>query len=257
MQKMGVRTKPFTTLFWNVWVESQMADARLMLLRGRLDEIINTHQPDALGLNEVMADANGSSPLLKHLESLGYHTFFAPFSPERNGLFSGSALVSRAKPSSIRFHELGPDKYGAIRGFPGHTVKLIQAQLPHGKQQVNFVVNYLAHLVPWNWPTHLTHHKAFRNLMRAPELQKTTIIGGDFNQLKFMPRMWGAKSLYHRATGSLFHPTWKLLGKIPIIQANYDNIFWTKCGTINLEEFRMLDRHPSDHTPLVARFNVE
>jgi hypothetical protein len=245
---------PFSALFWNVWVESQLTKPKLKILKDRFDRIIDDHAPDAFGLNEVLADANGDSPLLKHLESRGYHTFFAPFSPENSGQFSGSALVSRAKPTHVAHHDLGPDKYGAIRGFPGHTVKLIQARLPHGDQQVNFVVNYLAHLVPWNWPAHLLHHKTFLKLMRAEDLQKTTIIGGDFNQLKFMPRMWGAKSLYHRATGTILQPTWKLLGKIPVIQANYDNIFWTKCGTLNLEEFKILSRHPSDHTPLAARF---
>jgi len=254
---MGAQSS-FTALFWNIWVESQVTPAKLSLLQDRLDDIITTHQPDAFGLNEVLADREGTSQLLKHLENRGYHTFFAPFSPERDGkLFSGSALVSRAKPSEIRFHELGPDNYGRIRGFPGHTIKLIQARLPHGKQQINIVVNYLAHLVPWNWASHVRHHRAFRTLMRAPELQTATIIGGDFNQFKFMPRMWGAKSLYHRATGTLLRPTWKLAGKIPIIQANYDNIFWTKCGTFALQDFHILDRHPSDHTPLIARFTVD
>lgn len=250
--------KPFSTLFWNVWVENQLAPARLQLLKNRFDHIIETQKPDAIGLNEVMADQDGDSPLLNHLQNKGYHIFFAPFSPENNGQFCGSALASLSKPAEIAHHELGPDKYGAIRGFPGHTVKLIQARLPHGDRHVNVVVNYLAHLVPWNWPAHIGHHKSFRRLMRAPELQATTIIGGDFNQLKFMPRMWGAKSLYHRATGTILHPTWKLLGgKIPIIQANYDNIFWTKCGTLQLQEFKVLDRHPSDHTPLIARFTVD
>ena len=249
--------KPFTALFWNIWVESQITETKQRLLKARIDDIIATHQPDAFGLNEVLADKNGKSDFLNHLESMGYYTFFAPFSPERNGQFSGSALVSRIKPVFIRYHELGPDKYGSIRGFPGHTIKLIRATLPHGKHDINIVVNYLAHLVPWNWAAHIGHHKEFRNLMKAPELQTKTIIGGDFNQFKFMPRMWGAKSLYHRATGSLFHPTWKFLGKIPVIQANYDNVFWTKCGHIQIDKFHILDRHPSDHTPLVARFIVE
>lgn len=230
----------------------------MRLMRTRLDDIITSHNPDVLGLNEVMADPDGNSQLLKHLEKLGYHTFFAPFSPERNGQFSGSALASRIKPHAITTHELGPDKYGAIRGFPGHTVKLIHAKLPHGGRHVNVIVNYLAHLVPWNIAAHLTHHRTFRKVMRAPELQAGTIIGGDFNQFKFMPRMWGAKSLYHRATGTFLKPTWRLLGgKIPILQANYDNIFWTKCGTLHLEDFKILDRHPSDHTPLLAKFTVE
>lgn len=255
MQCVG---KLFTALFWNVWVESQIADTKLRLMQARLDRIIAEHQPDVLGLNEVMAEPSGNSKLLKHLEKQGYKTFFAPFSPERNGHFSGSAFVSREEPHHIAAHDLGPDKYGAIRGYPGHTVKLIQAKIPHEGRHVNVVVNYLAHLVPWNVPAHLTHHRQFRKLMRAPELQATTIIGGDFNQFKFMHHFWGAKSLYHRATGTFFRPTWKLLGgKIPILQANYDNIFWTKCGTLQLQDFKILDRHPSDHTPLIAKFTVE
>jgi endonuclease/exonuclease/phosphatase family metal-dependent hydrolase len=249
--------RALTTLFWNVWVESQQTPVRLQLLKNRFDQIIASHAPDVLGLNEVLAEADGSSPLLKHLEEQGYHTSFAPFSPENNGRLSGSALASRLKPVEVTYHDLGPDKYGAIRGFPGNTIKLIQATLPYDSRHINIVVNYLAHLVPWNWPAHLKHHKAFRSIMQLPALQAATIIGGDFNQFKFMPRMWGAKSLYHRATGSLLKPTWKLAGKIPIIQANYDNIFWTKCGTLTLEEFRMLTRHPSDHTPLIARFRVD
>lgn len=249
--------RPLTTLFWNVWVESQQTPAKLQILIKRFDDIITAHAPDVVGLNEVLADKKGASALLKHLEKRGYHTNFAPFSPENNGQLCGSALASRVKPAQITHHDLGPDKYGAIRGFPGNTIKLIQARLPHGNRQVNVVVNYLAHLVPWNWPSHIEHHRAFRSVMRLPDLQATTIIGGDFNQFKFMHRMWGAKSLYHRATGSLLKPTWKLVGKIPIIQANYDNIFWTKCGTLNLEEFRMLERWPSDHTPLVARFTIK
>lgn len=247
---------PFTALFWNVWVESQQSAKRLQLLKSRFDTIIVNHRPEVFGLNEVLADANGESRLLEHLEAHGYHTVFAPFSPEKNGFFSGSALVTRTKPLAVQFHELGPDQYGTIRGFPGHTIKLIQAQIGHGSQQVNIVVNYLAHLVPWNWKAHLGHHKAFRTVMKLPGLEKTTIIGGDFNQFKFMPRMWGAKSLYHRATGTLLHPTWRLIGWMPIIQANYDNVFWTKCGTVQLDEFKMLDRHPSDHAPLVARFTL-
>lgn len=248
--------QPFSTLFWNVWADSQLDEAKHGKLRARFEDIISTYKPSAIGLNEVVADHAGQAPLLKHLEKLGYHTFFAPFSPEKNGHFSGSAFASLEEPLDIQYQALGPDKFGEWRGHPGHTVKLIQAKLPHYGHRINVVVNYLAHLMPYNWTTHLVHHRTFRDLMRAPALQKATIIGGDFNQFKFMPRLWKARQHYHRATGTLLNPTWKWKGKVPLIQANYDNIFWTKCGTINLEEFRVLDRHPSDHTPLIARFTV-
>lgn len=250
--------QPFSTLFWNVWSVSQFEDIRRNRLLKRFDEIISSYKPNVIGLNEVVADHNGEAPLLKHLESLGYRTYFAPFSPEKNGQFSGSAFASLEKPLDIQYQTLGPDKFGERNGHPGHTVKLIQAKLSHYGQPVNVVVNYLAHLVPYNWSTHVIHHKAFRNLMRAPSLQETTIIGGDFNQFKFMPRLWKSRQHYHRATGNLFNPTWRWNGKkIPLVQANYDNIFWTKCGTLKLQEFKVLDRHPSDHTPLIARFTLE
>jgi len=251
------KNQSFSTLFWNIWADSQFNDRKSRILHERIDDIIHHHRPNAIGLNEVVTDASGEAPILKHLEKLGYKTFFAPFSPEKNGHFSGSAFASLEDPTEIRYRALGPDKFGAWRGHPGHTVKLIQAKIPHHGQHINVVVNYLAHLVPYNWTTHIKHHRTFRKLMKAPALQKATIIGGDFNQFKFMPRLWKAKQHYHRATGNLLHPTWKWLGKAPIIQANYDNIFWTKCGKLRLEEFRVLDRHPSDHTPLMAKFTLE
>jgi endonuclease/exonuclease/phosphatase family metal-dependent hydrolase len=256
---MPAPIEPFSAIFWNVWVESQLTAVKLQRLYARFDDIIAKHKPDAFGLNEVLSH-NGTEqpPLLKYLESKGYRTFFAPFSPESNGHFSGSAFASRIEPENITVHVLGPDKYGARRGHPGHTVKLIHAKLSHAGMPVHLVVNYLAHLMPYNWAMHMQHHKAFRAVVRTPELQTATIIGGDFNQFKFMHRLWGARSIYDRATGTLLHPTWRLLGgKIPIFQANYDNIFWTKCGKLLLKDFRVLDRNPSDHAPLFASFVVK
>jgi endonuclease/exonuclease/phosphatase family metal-dependent hydrolase len=247
---------PFSVLFWNVWADSQLDEAKKATLHDRFDTIITNFRPNAIGLNEVVTDESGQAPVLTHLEKLGYRTYFAPFSPEKNGHFSGSAFASLEEPLEINYRELGPDKFGAWRGHPGHTIKLIQARLPHYGQNINVVVNYLAHLVPYNWAAHIKHHRTFRRLMRAPALQKATIIGGDFNQFKFMPRLWKARQQYHRATGSLLHPTWKWRGKVPLIQANYDNIFWTKCGILKLEDFQVLGRKPSDHTPLLARFSV-
>ena len=124
--------RPLSAIFWNVWVESQLTGAQLQQLYARFDAIINEHQPDVFGLNEVLSHQGlEQPPLLKHLEKRGYRTFFAPFSPESSGNFSGSAFASRVEPSLITVHELGPDKYGARRGYSGNTIKLIQARLLH------------------------------------------------------------------------------------------------------------------------------
>ncbi len=247
----------FSVLFWNIWTYSQLRENRRDKLHARFDSIIQQHRPEAIGLNEVIANEDGEAPLLKHLQAQGYKTFFAPFSPERNGQVSGSALATIHEPTVLEYHELGPDITGAKRGYPGHTVKLIRAQMAHGSQQVSVVVNYLAHLVPYNWTAHVTHHKSFRKIMQLPELSRATIVGGDFNQFKFIPRLWSAGKQYNRATGTILSPTWKFLGKVPGIQANYDNIFWTKCGTFKLQEFRILERTPSDHAPLLAKFLIQ
>src|SRR6266852_305532 len=118
---MDVGDKPFTAIFWNVWVESQVTAGKVQALCARFDDIIAKYKPDVFGLNEVLSH-NGQEqpPLLKHLESRGYRTFFAPFSPEGTGHFGGSAFASRIDPLGISVHELGPDKYGARRGHTGY-----------------------------------------------------------------------------------------------------------------------------------------
>lgn len=250
---------PFSTLFWNVWVDNQLDAARFHHLQAAIDDIIERYNPDVFGLNEVLLDMlDGSSRLLRHLESHGYHTQFASFGPERSGEHWGSAIASRAKPDSVHIETLGTNIMALRRGHANHAVKLLHATIPvQGTQAVNVLVNYLAHLVPYNWRAHLAHHKNFRAFTANPLLHTRTIIGGDFNQFKFMPRLSGLTRNYHRATGTLRNPTWRWRGAIPGIQANYDNILWSKCGTVHLQDFAILERAPSDHTPLLARFMLQ
>jgi len=252
------KAKAFSIIFWNVWVENQLVAHKLHRLYGRFDEFIAKYRPDAFGLNEVLEAAHGMPPpLLTYLESRGYRVFFAPFGPERNGQRSGTAFASLLEPRSIKVHELGPDKHAELYGHQGHSIKLIRARMLHASQPVNIVVVHLSHLMPYNWMAHVKQHRTFRNLMRSPGLQTSTIIGGDFNRFKFLPSLQDDNpSRYSRATGSLMNPTWKLVGKFPLIQANYDNLLWTTCGKLLLQEFKLLKRHPSDHTPLYARFLV-
>ncbi len=229
------------------------------LLESKLDTIIAIYKPDVIGLNEVLADKRGQAcPVLRHLEKRGYQIYFAPFGPERTGQFSGSVLATRLPVSRIAFLDVGPDMCAARRGAVGHTVKVIRANVHHpGGQNINVVVSHLAHLVPYNWKAHVIHYRTLRQIVDEAELQQNTIVGGDFNQFKCMPRLsWEPRRRYNRRTGNLLHPTWRLLGKVPFIQANYDNIFWTKSGNLRLQDFRILPRYPSDHTPLMARFLV-
>ena len=248
-----------SVIFWNIWFLSQVNPERLQELCKRFDNLIDEYQPDVFGLNEVLISRKtGQSRLLQHLESRGYKTYFAPFGPKTETHLTGSALVCRHEPTTVQFPELGPDATAEWKGYKGHTTKLILARIPvAGAGTITVAVNHLAHLVPYNWRAHVKHHRSLRKITSAPDILSGTIIGGDFNQFKFMPRMSGISDLYHRATGTFFNPTWRLMGKpFSILRANYDNIMWSKNGRLSLQQFSVLPRYPSDHAPLFGRFAV-
>lgn len=249
----------FSVIFWNVWHDNQLEPLRFNQLRSRLQELIDTYQPNVLGLNEVLVGReDGTSKLIDFLNESGYKTQHAPFGPRNEHYFSGSVLASRNAITDLTIHELGEDNYAARLGHKGHTFKLITASIAvPGGGTIRIGVNHLAHLVPYNWPSHMRHHRTLRTITSKPELQSTTILGGDFNQFKFMPRLSGISDVFHRATGSFFNPTWRLWGKPGmLIRANYDNIMWSKRGRLRLREFKVLPRYPSDHAPLFGKFTV-
>jgi len=250
---------PFTVVFWNVWGYNLSRPHRHGLLPRKLDSIVSMYNPDAIGLNEVFATNEGTvGILIDHLRQHGYHVHFAPFGPERGGQYNGSLLATKQAPREVTDIDLGPNKVALVRlGEAGHTVKAITAKLPlKNGGEVNLVVSHLAHLVPYNWGVHYAHYRALRQVLAASHLQSRTIMGGDFNEFKFMPRLWHDRAGFHRATGNFLRPTWRLGGIVPLFQANYDNIFWTKCGQIKLEEFKVLPRWPSHHSPLLGRFLI-
>lgn len=249
----------FSVVFWNIWQPNQLTQHRFEILSSRLSKIIDDHEPNAIGLNEVLADPdNGRARILTYLESRGYTTHYAPFGPQRAGRISGSALALRQADASVNLHELGPDNTAAHRGFPGHTFKLLVAEVNTGNgQTLRLGVNHFAHIVPYNWSTHIKHHRALSELVSNPEWQQCTVIGGDFNQIKLMPRVNGLLKNYHRATGDFLSPTWRPAGsRLTLLRANYDHVLWSKCGSVELKEFAVLPRYPSDHAPLLARFRI-
>jgi len=248
-----------TIIFWNLWERAQSGrrdDGTK--LKQALDRLVDTYDSDIFGLNEVLVDRQtGESPILDHLKSRGYHTHFAPFSPMSDKWMIGSAFVAKHKAHKILDHKLGPDTQAdKQRGYPGHHVKAIEAHMKLGGEDVTIVVNYLAALVPLNWLTHVTHRGAYEKVLGAIEHQNI-IVGGDFNETKYMlPWLRMPKYLHHR-TGSLHNPTWRWDGqRRKVAQANYDHMVWTKQSNLQLKRFEVLPRHPSDHAPLLGIFEV-
>lgn len=243
-------------MVWNIWFKSQINSDKLALLLDKIDGFLEEYDPDVFGLHEVLTDMKtGESAVLNHLRNRGYTCESTPFSPMRKKWLTGNAVAYKNRPEISGSYTLGPDTPAKLRGHDGYEVKLMFAdvQTADGKT-VHFILNYLAHLVPYNWPTHLLHLKNFNEFIKQKTFDTRTVVVGDFNEFKWMLPIWNKR--FNRKTGNIFNPTWRLQGRWPI-QANYDNVCWDSDGSIDLKMFSVLSKRPSDHAALVARFEIK
>ena len=248
-----------TIIFWNIWerVQSGRRDDGSKL-QARFDQLIKTYDPDVFGFNEVLVDRkSNASPVLDYFKKRGYKTHFVPFSPISEQWMIGSAIISKQKPTKILEHILGPDTQAdKERGYKGYHVSALEAHLKVGTEDVAVVVNYLAALAPLNWATHIKHRKSYEKMLDTIA-HKSVVIGGDFNETKYMLPWLRMPRHLKRHTGSLRNPTWRWNGRRrSIAAANYDNIVWTKHSKLHLKTFKVLPRHPSDHSPLLGVFII-
>jgi endonuclease/exonuclease/phosphatase family metal-dependent hydrolase len=244
-----------SVIFWNVWYWSQDGkfDSGQALCR-RLGELIDEYDVSAFGLNEVAWEPNGWCPVVEYLTRRGYHCHFAPFSTLEDNWEVGNLLATKQPPLEVKEHLLGPDTQAERRGYPGQTVKAIEGKLSHGEREYTVWVNYFSSLIPRDWRTHLTHRRQYELLIQEiadPNL----IIGGDFNETKYMLPWLRLPAHLTARTGTFSNPTWRWDGKRRrLLRANYDHLVFRNDGQLQLKTFEVLDRHPSDHAPLLAQF---
>lgn len=248
-----------TVIFWNVWAWSQ--DGRRgdgSQLRNAIDELIKKYDPDIFGFNEILVDMNtGKSPVLDHMKTKGYFVHHSPFSPMTKPWMTGNAYVSKRKPTHITDHILGKD-YQAER-FRGHKdcyVKAIEAHTKVAGQDIAIIVPYLQALMPRDWGVHIKHRRAYEKVM-ADVPHQNLIIGGDFNETKYMLPWLRLPKHLGRRTGTFRKPTWRWDGqRRKVARANYDHLVWNKDSNLRLKHFEVLPSYPSDHTPLLGVFEV-
>lgn len=251
----------FSVLYWNIWLENQ--------IRGRenaaqfiseLHDILTTYQPDVVGLNELLRHSQSTDPyILDELTKLGYvFQHFAPASPYTTDWEIGAGIASRIAFKNLEEVDLGYDTRADRRGFPDNTIKAISCSITTEEQDIHIIVSHLICLRGHTLKDHYEQSRALKNYIVAHAPQNT-IIGGDFNEPRGMPRSFFAstRSLLHHRTGTISNPTWSHNAyKITPIRANLDRIFWTKAGDLRLEDFTVIPVKTSDHKPLYARFRV-
>jgi exonuclease III len=202
---LAMRKQNFTIIYWNLWFEMQDGSrGDGSLLCQRLDELIKKYSPDAFGLNEAYAHTEtGKSPVLDHLRKNGYHIHFCEFGQTANGWAVGSAIATKRKLKRVVSHSYGDNTQSKRRRFINHQSQLIEARLDFGGTEVTILVNHMCspHLVDWG--THLRQRKGYRRLIASIK-NKNLIIGGDYNETKYMASWPRTPKNLKRKTGMKF-----------------------------------------------------
>lgn len=248
----------FTTIFWNTWFDMQDGTrGNGELVADRLQELINVHNPDVFGLNEVyFTNSQEQSLLLKTLKDNGYHTHFATQTIGNKDQVIGNLFASRQLPLGITDHVFGDKAKSHVSWYKEYTPRLIEATLRINGVDITIITVHLCVIVPSDILTHMIHRLSYNRLTKSLH-NKNMIIGGDFNELKYMPPWLHLPLNFKRLTGTFFNQTWLLNGKQrSLLRGNLDNIIFSTAGCTSLVNFEVLDRAPSDHTPLLARFHI-
>ena len=90
----------FTIVFWNIWLDNQLdgpTGPRSLKLLKEFDDLVAAHNPDCIGINEVLFESPDQAPFVfEHLKKHGYHyAHFAYASPINKQWEIGAGLVSK------------------------------------------------------------------------------------------------------------------------------------------------------------------
>lgn len=254
----------FSILFWNIWLDNQIngKEKSGKLLR-ELKHLLETHNPDFIGLNEVLhgKDSNSSFILDFLKEECGYkYGFFALASQFDDNWLIGTGFCSKTKPITIKNVAISKDTPAERRGYTGYELKAIVAEMNLDKDEiVNIIVAHPMHLRPYTLKDHYKGTKTLEKLVRN-ELSRNTILGGDFNEPGFMPKAFkkNMKDVMNMKTGTKRNATWRFNAHPnSLIRANLDQLYWTKNSNFELISFEVLESNVSDHRPILARFSSE
>ena len=252
----------FTILFWNIWLNNQLQGpekSNEILLE--IKKIIKLYQPDCIGLNEVLRHNQTDIPfVVKFISSFGYkYYYYAPSSPITKDWLIGCAIISKLPLNNIEEILLGYDYPAKKRGYNECTVKAIAAQVTISNNKIGIITAHPIYLSLSTIKSHYKHTKTLISFLKRKDFSVNTIIGGDFNEPRLMPKSFtqATKKFLNHKTGNILNPTWQYqASNTTPLRTNLDKIFWTKKGTLKLENFYVIKSKVSDHKPLLAIFNL-
>ncbi len=249
-------------MFWNIWLNNQINGAEgSTRLFNELERLANIFKPDFIGLNEVLQSSHANTPFISDFlnTKCGYtYSHFAPASPFTDNWTIGSALYSRVAFDNVKNVSISKDAPAEKRGYEGFEIKSIAASvIISGTRKLNIIVTHPVHLRKHTLSDHYEGTSNLEKLIRSEEFSKNTILGGDFNEPKFMPNAFKNKvsNTMNFRTGSMRTPTWHHNAhSFTPLRANLDQLYWTKNSDFKLKEFKILKTNVSDHRPIFATF---
>lgn len=250
-----------TVMFWNVWYENQIDDSRLSILEEALENFIAEHNPDVIGLNEVVKyTQNNHVPLHRKMSELGYNNaHFAQTNRITEKFTIGSTLYSKTVLTDTGTIYLGPNATAKRKGFDDFKVSAVVGSVKVLGQSFQIISAHPINIKPSTLKNHYQHTKKLRTHTRISDIKTPTIIGGDMNEPRLFPfsiRSKLRRNFNHR-TGSFINPSWRYRGQTTaILRANLDRLFWSKNHKLVQKSFIIIDTNVSDHRPIVSTFDI-
>lgn len=241
---------------------NQMGDDDLFVgLCDDLKNIIDTHSPDAVALNEVLANHTTPARLEGVLKALGYkHVVFV-----RSGSWGEDYDIGNLIASKKPLRRLEPIILGAHLTEDDGLDYSQQDKAAVAEIKINTDVTVLiisAHLMRLRTNElleHMRHQKKVSNYLKQLDDEVPFVLCGDFNEPNLFPLSFTLMNFlkYGHKSGGVLRPSWQPGGNADsVFRANPDKVVWNK-QLLHLQSFQIVESSTSDHRPLIATFGIE
>ena len=248
-----------TTMFWNVWFDLQngkRGDGEAIFVK--LEKLIREYQPDVIGLNEIFrVNPTTESVAERVLKSHGYNTYFDYLITAKDGSLIGSVIASRLDIEEVMSLTFAEDSPASFNWYQSYRPTALRLRIRQQEKSVQIIVPHFPVILPKDLFVHRRQRKAFNKLLEKIGT-RNTIIGGDFNEYKSLFRLFGKPEGFGVVAGSLLKPTWRLnAAKRTLVAAAVDYVLYDKKNDLKLKSSHIVDGRPSDHSPLIVKFEVK
>lgn len=132
---------------------------------------------------------------------------------------------------------------------------LLEVTLDTSQGQIVVANTHLTWMSVKNLKHRSKEMKVFLEHIESIETEPPYVIGGDFNTVSAHPFMKTLREDLDLKTSIPADPTWRYRGKKKnLLKSNIDYVGTLKKGAVEMTDFKVLDPHPSDHSPLLCTF---